>query len=391
MLKNSYHSCMKIVADKYLYKLDELLPDGVDLTLFDPDHGFPENVMSADALLIRTVTKINKQTLPESGNLRFIGSATAGFDHVDRQHLQDLGVVFSCSEGCNANAVGEYVITVLYRWAEVRKKDVQKLRVGIVGCGHTGGAVLHYLNKLGIDTVMYDPPKSIREPGFKSDSLESLLACDVLTFHTPLTFNGEHATYHLCNTEWLLNRFGLVINASRGGVVNEDSLLEAVREKRVVDFVSDVWENEPDFSDECVRLAFIATPHIAGYSKQAKYRATEMIVNVMYKELGLQKKKTKLRVSVPKKEISIPEKMPFTDFLWTLSNIRDYDDSLRKLVGLPVQEKALKFAKLRSETETRDEFGEIVRKLECIPGGLSELSIFSRNDAATQRCDDVTM
>ncbi len=369
---------MKILADKYLYKLDTLLPENCACTLYDPDQGFPNDAVNYDALLIRTVTKINEQTLPRAGSLKFIGSATAGFDHVDTGHLDNLGIAFSSSEGCNANAVAEYVLTVLYHWAELRNKDSMRQRIGIVGCGNTGGAVKKILTKLGVDTVVYDPPKTIREPEFKSDSLQSLLECDVLTFHTPLTFTGEHATFHLCSSDWLKNDFGLIVNAARGGVVDETALLKALRKARVGDIVLDVWENEPLFSDESMRQSLIATPHIAGYSKQAKFRASEMIVNALCETFGLEKRIITSETSSlsDDKTISIPDDMTFHDFLWKFSNIRFYDESLRKLCGLPDEMKALKFAKLRSETETRDEFVEVVRGLRVVPENLSELSVF---------------
>jgi erythronate-4-phosphate dehydrogenase len=274
------------------------------------------------------------------------------------------------------------VITVLYRWAEMREKEIEKLRIGVVGCGHTGGAVLHYLDKLGIETVIYDPPKAEREPGFESDSLESLLSCDVLTFHTPLTFTGDHATYHLCNNNWLQNEFGLIINAARGGVVDENALINATESGKVQDFILDVWENEPVFRDDAAKIVFIATPHIAGYSKQAKYRATEMVVNALCDELGLQKKEIKTKTLPPKNEIKISGKLTFAEFLWKYSNICFYDESMRKLVGIPDKEKALKFAKLRSETETRDEFVEQVRELDS---NLREIRVFAHRGAEAQR------
>lgn len=363
---------MRVLADKYIFKLDELLPDSAELILFDPDDGFPEHALNFDALLIRTVSKINENTLSVAGKIRFIGSATAGFDHVDTGHLDNLGIAFSSSEGCNANAVAEYLLTVLYHWAELRNKDIMSQRIGIVGCGNTGGAVRKILTKLGIDSVVYDPPKTIREPEFKSDSLQSLLECDVLTFHTPLTFTGDHATYHLCSSDWLKNDFGLIVNAARGGVVDETALLNALREARVGDIVLDVWENEPLFSDESMRKSLIATPHIAGYSKQAKFRASEMIVNALCETFGLEKRIITSETSSlsDDKTISIPDDMTFHDFLWKFSNIRFYDESLRKLCGLPDNEKALKFAKLRSETETRDEFAEILKRLEPVKGNL---------------------
>jgi erythronate-4-phosphate dehydrogenase len=275
---------MKIIADQYLYKLDEMLPPEAELVRYNPDDGFPEQAVEFDALLIRTVTKINPQTLPNAGRLRFIGSATSGFDHVDTDHLDNLGINFTRSEGCNANAVGEYVITVLYKWAQERGVNLNTNAIGIVGCGNTGGYVNRYMNRLGIKTVLYDPPKAERDGNFRAAGLADLLSCDILTFHTPLSSTGPDPTFHICSDEWLNHGFDLIINSARGGVVDERALLDAHAKGRIRDFILDTWEREPVFSDEVASEAFIATPHIAGYSKQAKWKASELVAREMCKK-----------------------------------------------------------------------------------------------------------
>ncbi len=378
MQSNYYHSGMKILADKYLYKLDELLPETVELNRYDPENGLPETATDYDALLIRTVTNISTETLPEAGCLKFIGTATAGFDHVDAEHLKRLGIAFARSEGCNANAVGEYVITALFRWAEENGIELGKKKVGVIGCGNTGGKVIGYLQKLGIKSVLYDPPKEERETSFQSAGLNELLECDILTFHTPLTFSGEHPTFHMCSSEWLRHKFDLIINTARGGVVDENALTEAMKREYVQNYILDVWENEPVFEDEITKKAFIATPHVAGYSKQAKWRASEMVIEEMCRFFGLERNTRKFEADMINIEINFDEKMTFAGFLWENTNIRYYDEHLRKLIGMKDAEKARKFAKLRSETETRMEYGEIVRMLEEIPENLKLLEIFAR-------------
>lgn len=375
---------MKILADKYLYKLDELLPEDIKLHLFNPSDGFPEDVAQFDALLIRTVTRITPETLPEAGKLKFIGSATAGFDHVDTDYLERLGIVFGRSEGCNANAVGEYVITSIAKWAQERGVDLRDKKIGVVGFGNTGGHVLGYLQKLGVTAAAYDPPKADREPEFTSCSLDELLACDILTFHTPLTQMGDHPTFHMCGPDWLGHGFDLIINTARGGVVNEKALLRAYYNDKVRDFILDVWENEPVFGDETARLAYIATPHIAGYSKQAKWKASEMVIEEMCRFFGLERENREFKPDLNSVEIHVDENMALAGFLWSNSNIRDYDERLRELIGMKDAEKARKFAKLRSETETRVEFGEIVKQLEKVPGHLKDLEVFSQRRSGAE-------
>lgn len=353
---------MNILADQYLYKIDQLIPDQIDVTFFDPDQGLPEKVTSFDALLVRTVIPFNEETLPEAGNIRFIGTASAGYDHLDTDHLNRLGISYSNSTGCNANAVAEYIVTVLYKWAKVKNLDLNQKEIGVVGCGNTGGALNNLLRKLNLKTVLYDPPKENQHPSFTSASLDELLRCDILSFHTPLTAAGPCPTFHMCNKDWLQSGFDLVINAARGGVVNESDLLSACAKGLVKNYILDVWEGEPLFSDEMARKAFIATPHIAGYSKEAKVRASEMIVEELLKFLRIEPEN---RAETSAKAMPDPpdSTADFADFLWKLHKVEEYDRELRKLIGRDNPDKGLRFAKLRSETELRIEFRSMAQSM----------------------------
>lgn len=369
---------MDILADQYLYKLNEFLPKACSLTLYDPEEGFPEDASQFDALLVRTVTAINKRTLPDTGRLQFIGSATAGTDHIDRDYLEECGIEFANSAGCNSQAVAEYVITTLYRWAEDFGVNPKKLRVGVVGCGHAGSALIRLLEKLNIETVMYDPPKEERDLGFQSASLKNLFDCDVLSFHTPLTHTGPHATWHLCSKLWLENEFQLIINTARGGVVDEAALLNAMAEGKVKGSILDVWEGEPVFSDEMAQKAVIATPHIAGYSRQAKWRASELVINKLCTFFGLNPQKNKMSEQVDESSLVIKEGMTFAKFMWENNIIDFYDRELLKLIGIQDKHKAEKFSKLRSETETRFEYRSIIKVAEN-KAALPELSDIFKN------------
>ena len=355
---------MKILADTYLYKLEEIIPENVQLSRFDPEAGFPNDAPKFDALLIRTVTKIDRRTLPNPGNLKFIGSATAGFDHVDLDYLDEAGIAFANSAGCNSRAVAEFVITGLYRWGDLRNINPEDLNIGVVGCGNTGGQLINLLNRLGIKNVKYDPPKQKRVTDFESAGLEELLRCDVLSFHTPLTVKGEHATRHMCNSSWLENHFQLIINTARGGVVDEKSLLKAMAIGNVDDAILDVWEGEPVFGDDMAKKTLIATPHIAGYSREAKWRASEMVVSQLcdFFDLDYHPKEITEQFSVDK--LSASAEMSFSDFMWKNNRVEYYDKKLRKLIGLPEQKKAEKFAALRSQTKTRFEYRSVLKTAE---------------------------
>jgi erythronate-4-phosphate dehydrogenase len=355
---------MKILADQYLFKLHELIPDGTELTLFDPAAGFPGHAPQFDCLLIRTVTKINPQTLPEAGNLKFIGTATAGFDHIDTVHLDKLDIRYGRSAGCNARAVAEYVITCLFRWLTTREADLSRQKVGVVGCGHTGGAVIGLLKKLNIGYVPYDPPKAEADQSFHSASLEELLTCTILTFHTPLTSGGSHPTRHMCNSKWLKHPFDLIINAARGGVLNETDLIKAFQKGITEDFILDVWEGEPLFSNTMAENAFIATPHIAGYSHEAKFRASRIIVDEMCAIFNLDPKPHITHDRFDPSNAVLGHSASFSDFMWHNNQIEHYDSELRKLIGLPDKAKAEGFANLRTETTTRFEYQTILEAMD---------------------------
>lgn len=348
---------MKVLADQYLYKLEYFLPAETKLHRFNPAEGFPANAVDYDVLLIRTVTHINSETLPTSGNLKFIGTATAGVDHVDVEWLKELGIGFGHAAGCNAIAVGEYVFTVLMKWALDREVDLRDKNIGVIGCGHTGGEVISLLNQFDIPNFGYDPPKQYREEGFTSVSPDKLLSCDILTFHVPFTKAGGNPTHHLFNVDWLIHPFDLVINASRGGVVDENALLIGLEEGSLSDIVLDVWENEPLFRDDVAKKAFIATPHIAGYSKESKERASRMVVEQMSQffgiEMGIVEKKRGKEAKTKGEKSNLKS---MAERLWKESNIFDYDRKLRSLIGVGDLQKARSFADLRSETELRNEW-----------------------------------
>lgn len=370
---------LRIAADQYLQNAEDLLPQGVELFRFDPSDGLPDNVTNYDALLIRTVTPINSLTLPKRGNLKFIGTATAGTDHVNRDYLEELGVEFSHSEGCNAKAVGEYVITVLYKWAEKMQIAIGDKTVGVVGCGHTGSAVIHLLKKLNIDSVAYDPPKEVRDQSFRSASVAELMRADILTFHTPLTSSGSYPTKYLCSRKWLQNGFDLIINASRGGVVNEHALFDQFNEGGVGNYILDVWEDEPFFEDKIAKYAFLATPHIAGYSVESKFRATEIVLTQLLNSFGLKPGQNANPKPYAPTGLAYSDSFSFSEFMWRNNQIYYYNTELQKLIGLPEKQKSLAFADLRSKTTLRHEYSAMLKSNGVKNKAPREFSIFDHS------------
>lgn len=348
---------INVLADKHLFRLAELMPAECNLTLFDPGDGVPEITEGTQALLTRTVTRIDAESLPAlPDSLSFVGTGSAGTDHVDESFLHSRGITFASAGGCNARSVAEYVAVALLLWAERRDRSLADCRVGIIGMGHTGRAVSTLLEALDIAYAAYDPPRAEREDAFASVSLEEVLACDILTFHTPLTQHGDYPTRHWLDKPKMERRsFELIINASRGGVIDETAVMRGLEAGSVGDVVLDVWENEPLFDDTIARHAFLKTPHIAGYSVEAKTRATRMVVQAMARHFTIDYK------TEASQDEAHFRKPPST--FWSLSDvltfyhpIRDYETRLLMLIGRSRQEKGKGFSEIRTGHPLRHEF-----------------------------------
>ena len=353
-----------VLADRHLYKIEELVPEHVDLRLYNSEEKLPGEIAEADALLIRTVTPINSDTLrPIPDRLKFIATCSAGTDHVDVPYLDRHGIAFAYSAGCNANSVAEYVITGLLIWAEQKQVDLANECVGIIGVGHVGSSVRDKLELLGLEYVAYDPPKSERDPSFTSSALEELLDCSILTFHTPLTRGGPYPTHHWLDGDKLSNHsFKLIINTSRGAVLNESRLLEALDTEKIGDLILDVWYNEPNFTDRAAQKAFIATPHIAGYSVQSIFRATKMGVEALAERFSLDLPDRPLpnteRVS-PSLSGYGADGQSLGEILCHLHPLNEYQNGLEQLIGLERGEKSRKFNRLRISVPFRNEYPHI--------------------------------
>ena len=362
---------INVLADKHLVNICKFMPPGVNLELYDPstfDNTLPNDV---DAFLIRTVTKINPQTFstfPEQ--LRFIGTGSAGTDHVDIPHLQKNGITFADAAGCNARSVAEYVAVALLLWAEETGVRLQDFTVGIVGVGHAGGEVNKLLHALGVPTVTYDPPREERDRDFTSATREDVLACPILTFHIPLTKTGNYPTRHWLNQKVLAEKsFKLVINAARGGVIDEHALLQAHKNQTVENYILDVWENEPVFDDAVARNAFIKTPHIAGYSVQAKNRSSRMIADAMASHFEIEEQQSNLeKTEKGSAQRTPPEFWSLTDALTFYHPIRDYETRFKMLIGRAAEGKSTGFSRIRTGQPLRNEFnylhipGTVIKK-----------------------------
>lgn len=352
---------INVLADQYLYNIQSYLPESVNLQLFDPGFGLPPEVEQSQAMLIRTVIPINKETLPNiPKDLAFVGTASSGIDHVDQQYLSEHNIYFADAAGCNARSVAEYIATALLLWINERNRDLSNLSVGIIGAGHVGTKVNKILKKLGMQTVLYDPPRAQRDPDFSTASLEEVLHCNVLSFHTPLNTESDYPTYHWLNAQKLEGRtFDLIINSARGGVIDEKALLTAMKRGTVRDTIIDTWENEPDIHLDTFGAGFLKTPHIAGYSEQAKENASKFVADKLTDFFELDRP-----VNTSKSgSISFNKKLSQYDSLSSLLTdlhpIREYEKRLTKIVREHPEKRGELFNKLRAEFPLRQQFAQI--------------------------------
>lgn len=242
-----------------------------------------QDLIDADVLLVRSVTRVNRELL-ENSNVRFVGSATIGTDHIDVAYLASANICFAHAPGCNAEAVVQYDLSVMCSLVP----DWQGKTVGIVGCGNVGGRLHQKLVDLGVNCRVYDP---FLAPASNPDlvEFEALFSCDILCLHTPITTATDFPTHHLFDREVLgrLKQDALLINAGRGAVIDNQALLAHLRAGAPLKVALDVWEPEPQLDLDLMALVAVATPHIAGYSLEGKTNGTAMVFDAFLKYQGL--------------------------------------------------------------------------------------------------------
>lgn len=262
---------MKIVIDKYIPFLRESLAE-YNVVALAPEEITNAAVQDADALIVRTRTLVNKQLL-EHSHVRFVATATIGIDHLDTAYLDEVGIKWYSSPGCNAQAVCDYIEEAIQEW--LPNTSTKSPTIGIIGVGHVGSLVKDMARKRGMNILLNDPPKALKTP------LSTIARqADIITFHTPL----EEDTFHLGNEDFfsLCRPNTLIINAARGGIVDEMALLNSK-----LPFVIDTWENEPEPNKDVLNKAFRASFHIAGYSLQGKINATQQCLDALTEYFGI--------------------------------------------------------------------------------------------------------
>ncbi len=278
---------MKIVADENIPFVSEAFASLGDVFVKKGREIAPSDVSAADALLVRSVTKVDRRLL-EGSRVRFVGTATSGTDHVDKGYLTSKGIAFFDAAGSNAVSVAEYIVAALLEYAFSTGCELKGKTLGIIGVGHVGTKVASMAEALGMETVLNDPPRQ-EQTGFNIfRPLEEIIQCDVITLHVPLVTGGRWPTTRLAGESFFsgLRDGAFVINTSRGEVMDEGLLRRALAARRATFSCLDVWADEPGISLETLQAVSIGTPHIAGYSYDAKVRGTEVIYKALCGFLG---------------------------------------------------------------------------------------------------------
>ena len=257
------------------------------------------DVRDADALIVRTRTRCNEQLLAGS-RVKFIATATIGFDHLDAAWLRRAGIAWSNCPGCNARSVAQYVESALLLLHSAGRIDLNSHPVmGIVGVGHVGSVVASVARRMGLRLLLCDPPRfeaktdnadlCIRAEECSSTLADIAREAEIIAFHTPLTTSGEHATFHLADESFFrsLEKNPVIISCGRGEVVSTSALKEALDEGLIREAVIDVWENEPRIDLSLMKKTFLSTPHIAGYSADGKARGTRMALEAVARFFGI--------------------------------------------------------------------------------------------------------
>lgn len=322
----------------------------------------------ADALIVRSITDVNEKLL-KGTPVKFVGTATIGTDHIDTDYLKKNKIAFASAKGCNADAVAEYVFTALASLANEKGITLKGKTLGVIGVGNIGSRVSRFGRALGMEVIKNDPPLKRETDSSEFASLEEALKCDIVTFHVPLNMEGVDKTYHLLNSGNLsiLKPGTVLINASRGQVIDNKALLMHMESRPDMNVILDVWENEPAISSKLLEKVYVGTPHIAGYSLEGKVNGTVIIRDALCSFLECA---DCFNPSLPEVEDQVieidgnasTEAVLFAAFT-KVYNIKDDDRLMRRIPELLPEESGHYFDELRKNYRLRREFSNYGIKL----------------------------
>ncbi|ABD80421.1 4-phosphoerythronate dehydrogenase [Saccharophagus degradans] len=362
---------MKIVADENIPFVNELFEPIGEILLRPGREITPADVKNADILLVRSVTPVNAALL-EGSKVQFVGTCTIGTDHLDKAYLDERDIAYSSAPGCNAGGVVQYALSAMAVLGLLQDSPSKDFKVAVVGCGNVGSRVYRTLSALGYDCIGVDPFLDTSTiPHLQP--FEAIYDCDLICCHTPLTRSGPAPTEHMFNTDVFnhLKSGATLLNAGRGGVIDNRALLQYLNTHNDLTVVLDVWESEPDILVELLDAVALGSTHIAGYSYEGRINGSLMIHRALIDYLlahGEHPEDTRRAIEAyvakDKETINVTS---FADAVLATYDVRDDDALLRQAVqGLPAS-----FDMLRKQYRKRREFSHY--QIEAAPPKLMPL------------------
>ncbi len=331
-----------------------------------------------DILLVRSVTRVDADLLAGSP-VRFVGSATSGTDHIDRDGLAARGIVFADAHGSNARSVAEYVVVCLLELCRRRGRRLAGMCAGVIGHGAVGRRLVAMLQGLGVSCLVNDPPLEDAGEAYPFVDLAELRRADIISLHVPLEDTGPHQTRGLIDAAFIraMKPGAILVNTARGAVVDEAALLAALASGQDLSVVLDCWAGEPAIDRALLRQVAIATPHIAGYSLDGKLRATAMLHEAVAR--FLRRPHSWRPASVPPVAPAPPRppagasmEMRLLELLRSRYDVRRDDEALRRIQTLDPEAAAREFDRLRRDYPVRREFPAAPLDLDGVTGALRE-------------------
>ena len=362
---------MKIIIDDKIPYIRGAFEKVAEVIYLSGAKTTPEIARDADAIITRTRTICNEKLLAGS-TVKFIATATIGYDHIDTDYCNRAGIRWTNAPGCNSKSVEQYIASVLMVMAERNKWNLSDKTIGIVGVGNVGSKIERIARIFGMKVLLNDPPRERKEGSEKFVSLQQITdEADIITLHVPLEREGADATFHLADKTFFdnLKRKPLLINSCRGEVCETEAVKNALQNGKISDFVCDCWEHEPNIDLELLNMTAIATPHIAGYSKDGKAMGTTMSVQAVSRVFGLGLDTWQATgVEAPTKPefeldgTNLTEQQILAKAVLHTYDIRNDDADLRKNTEL--------FEKLRGDYPVRREFPAYTLRAKNIPASI---------------------
>ena len=260
-------------------------------------------IQKFDGIIVRNKTSLDKKILINASNLKFIGRLGVGLDNIDTEYCKKNNIIVQPATGMNSDSVAEYVVnssltllkkthiikeqTLQGKWprTSIVTKELKGKTFGLIGFGDISKKVLKLVNVFDVTCIAYDPfitLKQMEADNVKKVSFDEILnLADIISIHVPL--NNE--TKYLFDRQAFIKmkKQPIIINSSRGGIINETDLIDAYRNRYISGFALDVFENEPVnetfYKNISNDMNCILTPHIAGVTEESNVRVSNFIID----------------------------------------------------------------------------------------------------------------